>query len=98
MSALTASARTLVLCEPPFMFWDRSHDQLRQDEETIPGLGVLTLAAVARQHGYQVHLVDAKSHGSSIEAVCRQIAALQPDYLGISSTTISVTNGSRIAA
>lgn len=90
--------KTLVLCEPPFVFWDRGRDQLRQGEETIPGLGVLILAAVARQRGYRVHLVDAKPQGTSIEETSRQIAALRPDYLGLSATTISVTNASRIAA
>jgi radical SAM superfamily enzyme YgiQ (UPF0313 family) len=72
-------------------------DRLRQDEETIPGLGMLVLAAVARQRGYRVHLMDAKGQGASVTEVSRRIAALQPDYLGISATTISVTNGARIA-
>jgi radical SAM superfamily enzyme YgiQ (UPF0313 family) len=89
--------RTLVLCEPPFLFWDRSMDRLRQGEETIPGMGVLVLAAVARARGYRVHLIDAKQQGGSVEGVSREIAALRPDYLGLSVTTISVTNGARIA-
>ncbi|HYD48890.1 MAG TPA: radical SAM protein [Terriglobales bacterium] len=89
--------RTIVFCEPPFLFWDRSMDRMRQGEETIPGMGVLVLAAMARQRGYRVHLLDAKRQGSSVDEVARQIAALQPDYLGISGTTISVTNGARIA-
>jgi radical SAM superfamily enzyme YgiQ (UPF0313 family) len=89
--------RTIVLCEPPYVFWDRSMDQLRQGEETIPGMGVLLLAAIARQRGYRVHLVDAKEQGTPLEAVARNIAALQPEYLGLSATTISVTNAARIA-
>ncbi len=91
------TGKTLVLCEPPFLFWDRSMDRLRQGEETIPGMGVLVLAAVARARGYHVRLIDAKEQGSSPEAVSRQIAALHPDYLGLSATTISVTNAARIA-
>jgi radical SAM superfamily enzyme YgiQ (UPF0313 family) len=73
-------------------------DRLRQGEETIPGMGVLILAALAREKGYDVHLIDAKRAGATIEEASRQIAALAPDYLGISATTISVTNGARIAA
>ena len=72
-------------------------DRLRQGEETIPGIGVLVLAAVARARGYRVHLVDAKRQGASVEDVSRQITALRPDYLGLSATTISVTNAARIA-
>lgn len=97
-AASPGRGRTLVLCEPPFLFWDRSMDRLREGEETIPGMGLLVLAAVARQRGYQVHLIDAKRAGASVEDASRQIAALKPDYLGISATTISVTNGARIAA
>jgi len=50
-------------------------DRLREGEETVPGMGVLVLAAVARERGYRVHLVDAKQPGASVEAVSRQIAA-----------------------
>src|SRR5271169_2988519 len=96
-AGMQGQAKTLVLCEPPFLFWDRSMDRLREGEETIPGIGMLVLAAVARTRGYQVHLIDAKQAGASVDEVSRQIAALRPDYLGVSATTISVTNGARIA-
>ena len=96
-STPAASQRTLVLCEPPFLFWDRSMDRLRQGEETIPGIGMLVLAAVARARGYRVYLVDAKQQGASVDDVGRQIAVLRPDYVGFSATTISVTNAARIA-
>jgi anaerobic magnesium-protoporphyrin IX monomethyl ester cyclase len=91
------AGRTLVLCEPPYLFWDRSRDRLRQGEETIPGMGMLMLAAVARQRGYRVHLIDAKGQGTALDEVCRRIEALRPDYLGLSATTISVTNAARVA-
>lgn len=90
--------RTIVFCEPPYLFWDRGRDRLRQGEETIPGMGVLMLAAVARQHGYRVHLLDAKRQGTPLDDVCRTIEALRPDVLGLSATTISVANAARIAA
>jgi anaerobic magnesium-protoporphyrin IX monomethyl ester cyclase len=90
--------RTIVFCEPPYVFWDRTLDGLRKGEETIPGMGVLMLAAVARTRGYDVHLIDAKEQGRALEDVSREIAALRPDVLGLSATTISVTNAARIAA
>lgn len=89
--------RTIVLCEPPYVFWDRSLDRLRQGEETIPGMGLLVLAAVARERGYDVHLVDAKAQGTPLDEVADRIAGLRPDYLGLSATTISVNNAARIA-
>ncbi|HZR84722.1 MAG TPA: radical SAM protein [Candidatus Binatia bacterium] len=89
--------RTLVLMEPPFCFWDRSMDRLREGEETIPGIGILILAAMARDRGYDVHVVDAKRAGTTNEDAADRIVALRPDVLGISCTTISITNGARIA-
>ena len=97
-TATAPSTKTIVFCEPPYVFWDRSLDGLRKGEETIPGMGMLILAAVARQKGYRVHLIDAKEQGRALEDVSAEIAALKPDYLGLSATTISVTNAARIAA
>lgn len=93
-----AVPRTIVFCEPPYLFWDRARDGLRQGEETIPGMGMLILAAVARRRGYRVHLVDAKTPGAALDDICARIAALAPDVLALSATTISVTNAGRIAA
>ncbi|HYC53379.1 MAG TPA: radical SAM protein [Candidatus Binatia bacterium] len=90
--------KTIVFCEPPYIFWDRSLDGLRKGEETIPGMGMLILAAVARTKGYRVHLIDAKEQGRPLDDVAARIIALQPDYVGFSATTISVTNASRLAA
>jgi radical SAM superfamily enzyme YgiQ (UPF0313 family) len=97
-ASFDASQKTIVFCEPPYVFWDRTLDKLRKGEETIPGMGVLILAAVARQKGYKVHLIDAKEQGRALEEVALEIAKLKPDYLGLSATTISVTNAARIAA
>ena len=94
---MASAGRTIVLCEPPYLFWDRSRDRLRQGEETIPGMGMLILAAVAREKGYRVHLIDAKGQGTTPDEVAQRIEALRPDYLGLSATTISVTNAARIA-
>jgi anaerobic magnesium-protoporphyrin IX monomethyl ester cyclase len=94
----TSRGRTIVLCEPPYVFWDRGMDRLREGEETIPGMGVLVLAAVARSRGYAVHLIDAKHQGASLDDTARSIVALRPDYLGLSATTISADNAARVAA
>jgi radical SAM superfamily enzyme YgiQ (UPF0313 family) len=90
--------RTLVLTEPPFCFWDRAMDRLREGEETIPGIGILILAAMARERGYEVHVVDAKRAGTTNDEAAARIAALRPDVVGFSCTTISVTNGAHVAA
>ena len=53
-------AKTIVFVEPPYVCWDRRRDRVREGEEEIPGIGTLTLAAVARARGHRVHIVDGK--------------------------------------
>ncbi len=89
---------TVVLVEPPYVCWDRRRDRVRQGEEEIPGIGTLVLAAVLRKHGHRVAIVDGKRTGTPVEDVARQVAALAPDHVGLSATTISIHNAGRIAA
>src|SRR5215470_5154448 len=91
------AARTIVFVEPPYVCWDRRMDRVREGEEEMPGIGTLVLAAVARARGYRVHVVDGKRTGTSNEAVARAVAAHDPDHVGISATTISITNAGEIA-
>jgi len=90
--------RTVVFVEPPYVCWDRRRDRVREGEEEIPGIGTLTLAAVVRERGHRVHIVDGKRTGTPVEQVARRVAALAPDHVGISATTISIRNAARIAA
>ena len=90
--------QTVVFVEPPYVCWDRQMDRVREGEEEIPGIGTLTLAAVAREAGHRVHIVDGKRTGTPVEDVARTVAALDPDHVGISATTISITNAGSIAA
>ena len=73
-------------------------DRIRDGEESVTGWGVLVLAAVAKQRGYEVAIVDAKGGGITLEEATERVAALRPDVLGVSATTISIGNGARIAA
>jgi hypothetical protein len=88
----------IVLLEPPYVFWDREMDRIRQGEESVTGWGVLVLAAVAQRNGHEVAIVDAKGGGITLEEATARVTALRPDVLGISATTISIHNGARIAA
>jgi radical SAM superfamily enzyme YgiQ (UPF0313 family) len=89
--------RRIALVEPPYVFWDRRMDRLRQTEESIPGIGMLVLAAVARRNGYDVAIFDAKGSGETPGGVADRILAFRPDVVGFSATTISITNAARIA-
>ena len=73
-------------------------DRVREGEEEMPGLGTLTLAAVVRAAGHRVVIVDGKRTGTPPEDVARTVAGRRPDHVGLSATTISITNAARIAA
>lgn len=88
---------TIVFVEPPYVCWDRSMDRVREGEEDIPGLGTLTLAAIARERGHQVHVVDGKRTGTSIDDVAERVVRLQPTHVGISTSTIAALNAGAIA-
>jgi len=90
--------QTVVFVEPPYVCWDRRMDRVREGEEEIPGIGTLVLAAVLREHGHRVHIVDGKRTGTPVEQVAQQVAAAAPDHVGISATTISMNNAAAIAA
>ncbi|HXJ36877.1 MAG TPA: radical SAM protein [Candidatus Eisenbacteria bacterium] len=92
------AGRTIVFVEPPYVCWDRRMDRVRQGEEDIPGVGTLVLAALARERGHRVHVVDGKRAGTPVDEVAWAVARHRPDHVGISATTISVTNAARIAA
>ncbi|MBI2963618.1 MAG: cobalamin B12-binding domain-containing protein [Deltaproteobacteria bacterium] len=91
------SIRRVALVEPPYVFWDRSMDRLRQSEESIPGFGMLMLAAVARARGYEVRIFDAKGSGESPDRIATGLLAFAPDVVGFSATTVSIANADRIA-
>jgi radical SAM superfamily enzyme YgiQ (UPF0313 family) len=94
---MSRTLRRIALVEPPYVFWDRSMDRLRQSEESIPGIGMLVMAAVARSRGYEVAIIDAKGTGETPSNVAAKVLAFQPDVVGFSATTISITNAARIA-
>ena len=91
-------SQRIVLLEPPYVFWDRAMDRIRDGEESVTGWGVLVLAAVAKRRGHEVAIVDAKGGGSTLAEATEHVAKLAPDVLGVSATTISIHNGARIAA
>jgi radical SAM superfamily enzyme YgiQ (UPF0313 family) len=91
------AARTIVFVEPPYVCWDRHMDRVREGEEEMPGVGTLVLAAVARARGHRAHIVDGKRTGTPVDEVARAIVRHEPDHVGISATTISLTNAARIA-
>ena len=81
---------------PPVTLEER-YGKLSWAANTLPSLGILYLGSVLRKEGYEVSVIDASSLGRSPEALSGEIVALQPKYLGISATTLSIFHASAFA-
>ncbi len=64
---------------------------------SVPSLGILMLAAVARQEGCRCTVVDASALGLTEPELLERLAAIRPDILCLSSTTLAIFNASDFA-
>ncbi|MDF1564761.1 MAG: radical SAM protein [Deltaproteobacteria bacterium] len=55
-------------------------------------LGILYIAAVAREAGHEVEVIDAYAEGLGLDEVERRLLALQPEVVGFSTLTCSGTS------
>ncbi len=89
--------KRIVLVNPPYSFWSPAKDYLRPFIGTLPSLGLLSLAAVLREKGYLVKIVESASLGLSFPQTLEEILQEKPDYVGLTCTTASVENAFQIA-
>jgi len=64
---------------------------------TLPALGLLSLAAVLQKDGCSVSVIDAASLGLSIKELTVRLMRTTPKYVGIYATTLSIFNASVLA-
>lgn len=86
----------IVLVTPPVTLEER-YGKLSWAANTLPSLGILYLASVLRKDGYHVSVIDASSLGFSQKELIEKIVTLQPKYLGISATTLSISHAASLA-
>ncbi len=89
--------KKIVLVDPPYSFWSAEKNYLRPFIGNLPSLGLLSLAAVLRERGYEVIIVESASLGLSLAPTLENILRENPSYLGLSCTTASVENAATIA-
>ena len=58
-------------------------------------LGVLYIASVLKQHGIDVHVLDADVDGLTVQEIVDRILAQNPDLVGFSMMTPQLLTGSR---
>jgi anaerobic magnesium-protoporphyrin IX monomethyl ester cyclase len=81
MAHNTSPMRTVLVNPPP-----RRRAEL-YDRPDYGHLGLAYMAAVLREHGYNVAIVDAKLDRLGLRAAVSAVAALEPDIVGVTAMT-----------
>jgi len=89
--------REIVLVNPPYERIAPGYEFVRHVTNRSPSLGLLHLAAMVRDHGYGVSIVESDVEGLDEAAVVERIVAAAPQYVGITLFTVGVWSASIIA-
>ncbi len=81
--------KKIIFLNPPLTLKERSGNLSAAAARAIP-YGLLSLATVTKNAGYETTLLDATNHGYSCEETIELILKANPDYLGISTVTLSI--------
>ncbi len=88
--------KSVLLLNPPLSLKERGGALKAAVARSIP-YGLLSLAAVIREKGYKVLILDATNLEYSVEKTVEEISRLKPDYLGITTVTLSVDKAGAVA-
>jgi radical SAM superfamily enzyme YgiQ (UPF0313 family) len=87
----------IVLVDPPYDRVAPGYGFVRHVTNRAPALGLLHLAAIAREHGYEPSIIESDAEDLDEAAVVRRIVARAPRYVGITLFTVGVWAAARIA-
>jgi radical SAM superfamily enzyme YgiQ (UPF0313 family) len=90
-------SRAIVLVDPPYDRVAPGYEFVRFVTNRAPALGLLHLAAMAREHGYAPSIIESDVEGLDEDAVARRIVAQAPRYVGITLFTVGVWSATKIA-
>lgn len=94
MNTQTGKPR-VALVYPPVVMRDRYFRIARW--VVVPPQGIAFLGAVLRREGYPVTLIDANAEKLGVDEVLGRLKAFQPDVVGLSATTLIMSNAAAIA-
>ncbi len=87
--------KKIVLVNPPLTLEER-YGTLAKGGTSLPPLGLAILAAVIRQNSVSVGIVDAAVLNLSYNDTVREILKEEPNYVGITASTVSVHNAAKV--
>jgi radical SAM superfamily enzyme YgiQ (UPF0313 family) len=88
--------KTVVLVNPPLTSKERLYKGLSKVKVNYPPLGLCYLASVIR-HKYNVKIIDLQIENMNFQYYANYVLQQNPDYIGITSTTVAIHNAARIA-
>jgi len=88
--------KKIIFLNPPLSLGDL-YNELGEAGSELPPLGLATLAAVTRDAGYETKVIDALALKLNKDKTVKKILDEDPDYLGITSTTMSIFTVEQIA-
>jgi anaerobic magnesium-protoporphyrin IX monomethyl ester cyclase len=89
--------RRIVLINPPAEVWGEGTRRLRPILNTLPQIGIASLAAVLRREGLQTSIVDAQALGMTQKEVITWAVRQKPAVVGLTGYTSSVDSAAAIA-
>jgi len=86
----------ILFLNPPLPL-EELYGKLAEGGSELPPLGIAILAAVTRDNGYKTKILDAAALKLNYEQTVNEILKENPNYLAITSVTISIFNAAKIA-
>jgi anaerobic magnesium-protoporphyrin IX monomethyl ester cyclase len=90
--------RTIVLVNPPSEVWARGMRRLRPILNTLPQIGIASLAAVCAREGLETAVIDAHALGMTHDQLVAWIVSHRPAIVGLTGYTSSVESAAQVAA
>lgn len=87
----------IVFINPPYEQVAKGTDFLKHIINRSPSIGLLLLAAKAREIGYDVEIIESDLEGLTPEVVAQRVLDKNPKFVGITLFTVGVFNASIIA-
>lgn len=86
----------IIFVNPPLTLKER-FGKFAPAGNIMPPLGLCYLAAACRAHGLKAEIIDAPAEGLDTAKVKERILQRRPRFLGLTATTLSILNASRVA-
>lgn len=87
----------IVFVNPPYERIAAGYDFVKHITNKSPSLGLLYLAAIARDKGYQTSLIESDIENLNTHQVAERLITENPTYIGITLFTVGVWQAAEIA-